>query len=292
MIGARSGIGLFVNYMTNTHQSNFTRLENVHKQNFIIQVCDKAGELGGAWIMLSSIGSGIKWCAEFGYSRVCTYIAGRKTTQVAAEVLVDGSVKIGGDVVANSSTRQVIKEEIAYLTKEWMKFNEAPLSQKIARLEKEISEWLGKGTKMVKNKSGDTVFLSKDRTRRVRFDFENPAPHSNPMAMLKSLLMANGVNLDQYIQLIFHTIKKGIKIFMRILNEDSDKSLDKVIIYLTMPEAKELKDSLEAIINKPLGNHSHIPDENFEKELTICIYDVNNLDGFDDRSTDLILNNK
>jgi hypothetical protein len=32
---------------------------------------------------------------------------------------------------------------------------------------------------MIKNKAGDSVFLSKDGTRKVRFDLKHPAPHSN-----------------------------------------------------------------------------------------------------------------
>ena len=31
-------------------------------------------------------------------------------------------------------------------------------------------------------KSGDKIFLSKDGTRRLRFDLNNPKPHSNPHA--------------------------------------------------------------------------------------------------------------
>jgi tetratricopeptide (TPR) repeat protein len=44
----------------------------------------------------------------------------------------------------------------------------------VVQLEKNISDWLGEGTKLIRNKAGDPVFLSKDGLKRVRFDFNNP----------------------------------------------------------------------------------------------------------------------
>lgn len=79
---------------------------------------------------------------------------------------------------------------------------------------------------------------------------------------------------------------------MRILDEISDKSLKNIILYLTLAEASELKDSLDVLLNKPLDNHAHIPDENFQKEITVCIYDIENLKGFDERSMNLIINDQ
>lgn len=76
---------------------------------------------------------------------------------------------------------------------------------------------------------------------------------------------------------------------MRILDEISDKSLENVILYLTFAEASELRDSLDELLKKPLNNHAHISSENFQKELTICIYDMDNLNGFDERSVNLII---
>ncbi len=43
-----------------------------------------------------------------------------------------------------------------------------------AQIEIELSAWLGDEVKMIKNKSADPVFLSKDGQRRIRFDFNNP----------------------------------------------------------------------------------------------------------------------
>jgi RHS repeat-associated protein len=53
-------------------------------------------------------------------------------------------------------------------------------SNKTFQLQEKISEWLGKDAKMIKNEAGDLVFLAKDGTRRVRFDFLRPYPHQSP----------------------------------------------------------------------------------------------------------------
>ena len=49
----------------------------------------------------------------------------------------------------------------------------------VGRLERQISDWLKEGAKFIRNESGDSVFLSKDGLRRVRFDFNNTSPHHN-----------------------------------------------------------------------------------------------------------------
>ena len=78
---------------------------------------------------------------------------------------------------------------------------------------------------------------------------------------------------------------------MRILDESS-KSLENIILYLTYSEASELKDGLDDLLKKPLNNHIHVSNENFQKEITVCIYDKDNLKGFNERSIDLIINDK
>ncbi len=52
----------------------------------------------------------------------------------------------------------------------------------IVKLEKQISNWLGEGAKFIKNEAGDSVFISKDGLRCVRFDFNSTKPHNNPHA--------------------------------------------------------------------------------------------------------------
>ena len=79
---------------------------------------------------------------------------------------------------------------------------------------------------------------------------------------------------------------------MRILDEISDKSIENIILYLTFSEASELRDGLDEILKKPVNNHVHISSENVQKEITVCIYDMDNLKGFNKRSVDLIINDK
>ena len=81
---------------------------------------------------------------------------------------------------------------------------------------------------------------------------------------------------------------------MRIYNLDSNKKLNKVILYLTPDEAQEMKDSLELLITNKNHQHEHIPDreDDFKREITICIYREDNLSSFDERSKNLILNDE
>lgn len=60
---------------------------------------------------------------------------------------------------------------------------------------------------------------------------------------------------------------------MRIFNSDTDKTLNKVILYLTSEEAQEMKDSLESLLNDKKHDHEHISDMDFRREITVCIID-------------------
>ena len=82
---------------------------------------------------------------------------------------------------------------------------------------------------------------------------------------------------------------------MRIYNVDTDKKVNKVILYLTPDEAQEMRDSLELIINNnEKHQHEHIPDreDDFKREITVCIYKEDNLSSFDERSKKLILSDE
>ena len=76
---------------------------------------------------------------------------------------------------------------------------------------------------------------------------------------------------------------------MRILNEKTDEAISHITLYLTLSEASELRDSLEALITNPLGRHEHIPSDDYSKEITVCLYDLNVLDNFNERSRRLII---
>ena len=75
---------------------------------------------------------------------------------------------------------------------------------------------------------------------------------------------------------------------MRILDQFSDCALNNAIVYLTISEAIEFRDSLSEIIENPKNNHTHILSEDYNKELTVCIYDIQNINEFDARSQRLI----
>jgi len=73
------------------------------------------------------------------------------------------------------------------------------------------------------------------------------------------------------------------------LNDADGKALDNVLLFLTVEEAKELRHDLDDLLKKkPSTGHAHIPDADYKRELTICVYDANDLDGLDERSRKLI----
>lgn len=79
---------------------------------------------------------------------------------------------------------------------------------------------------------------------------------------------------------------------MRIYNEDTDRKVNKVTLYLTHDEAQELKDSLDLILrNNEKHHHEHVPDreDDFKRQITVCVYKEDNLSSFDERSRRLIL---
>jgi len=75
---------------------------------------------------------------------------------------------------------------------------------------------------------------------------------------------------------------------MRLLNQDDDNPLHRVLILLTQPEALELRDSLDSLLENSVGRHEHISSQDYQKEITIGIYDESKAEDFDDRSKTLI----
>jgi len=55
-------------------------------------------------------------------------------------------------------------------------------ANKVNRVAKDIKAWLGEDARMIINKKGDKVFISKDGTRIFRADIIQPKPHLNPHA--------------------------------------------------------------------------------------------------------------
>ncbi len=68
----------------------------------------------------------------------------------------------------------------------------------VVQLEKRISGWLGEGTRLIRNEAGDSIFVSKDGLRRVRFDFNRPYPHNNPHAHVEYKV---GVDWEEFGQI-------------------------------------------------------------------------------------------
>lgn len=85
------------------------------------------------------------------------------------------------------------------------------------------------------------------------------------------------------------TMRHIMSNLMRILNEKTDESISHITLYLTVAEASELRDSLDSLISNPVGHHEHIPSDDYSKEVTICVYSPKNLDGFNERSRHLIM---
>ncbi|MEQ1921437.1 MAG: hypothetical protein ABL952_02910 [Pyrinomonadaceae bacterium] len=76
---------------------------------------------------------------------------------------------------------------------------------------------------------------------------------------------------------------------MRILDQESDKALKEIALFLTLSEAEELRDSLDSML-KNGSHHEHLSSNDFEKELTIAIYPGKSIDSFDERARRLIDN--
>lgn len=78
---------------------------------------------------------------------------------------------------------------------------------------------------------------------------------------------------------------------MRIYDSDNDKSFDNVTLYLTIDEARELYNDLAGLIERPAGNHVHINSSDYQREVTVCVYDTENLDLFDEKSKKILTDN-
>ena len=75
---------------------------------------------------------------------------------------------------------------------------------------------------------------------------------------------------------------------MHIYDSHSDKTLDDVILYLTPEEANELYDGLARIMKQPRGNHVHVNNDDYQRELTVCIYRKEDIETFDEKSRQML----
>jgi Ca2+-binding EF-hand superfamily protein len=80
---------------------------------------------------------------------------------------------------------------------------------------------------------------------------------------------------------------------MRILDQDNDKKVNNILLLLTTSEAVELKDELERLLDSSQkDDHGHINDNDFVREVSLAIYDENNIIRFDDRIQKLIIDDE
>lgn len=81
---------------------------------------------------------------------------------------------------------------------------------------------------------------------------------------------------------------------MRIFDNDNEQVLRNVSIFLTLDEAREIVSSIEGLIRsfKSDADHVHLNDDSFQHEMTVCLYDETNLNGFNARAKVLIQDNK
>jgi hypothetical protein len=74
---------------------------------------------------------------------------------------------------------------------------------------------------------------------------------------------------------------------MRILDTEHDLVLSSVLILLTPDEAKYLTDTLSTL-NIETGEHIHVSDEDYQRELTFSVYTSSNRKYFSEKISKLI----
>jgi len=61
-----------------------------------------------------------------------------------------------------------------------------------------------------------------------------------------------------------------------------------VTLFLTKVEAIESQGYLKDLLLVPALHHAHLSDKEYKKEITVCVYEENRLDGFSERARKLI----
>lgn len=86
---------------------------------------------------------------------------------------------------------------------------------------------------------------------------------------------------------MYHTINKGYKMY--ILNEESEQKLDCITLLLTKNELTQLGGYIKQLLEKtPSSDHYHLTNEDYQKEITICVYDPEDIENFNSRIRNLI----
>jgi hypothetical protein len=75
---------------------------------------------------------------------------------------------------------------------------------------------------------------------------------------------------------------------MRIYNPTNKQVLDRVTLFLTPDEARELGQTASDLAQSPQKHHEHVPDAEFKREITVAVYTPENLTQYDSESRKII----
>jgi hypothetical protein len=64
--------------------------------------------------------------------------------------------------------------------------------------------------------------------------------------------------------------------------------LENVTIFLTIEEVKQFQSYLNHLLDNPKLQHPHLSSDGYQEEITICLYDEKDLEGFHPRAKKLI----
>ena len=76
---------------------------------------------------------------------------------------------------------------------------------------------------------------------------------------------------------------------MRIANHENLVQLDRVTLFLTDREMKEMIGYLVDLIGKNDDSHHHVSSENYDREITITRFDPENAGFLDEFSREIVL---
>ncbi len=79
---------------------------------------------------------------------------------------------------------------------------------------------------------------------------------------------------------------------MRILNYTDDMPLNNICVFLTPAEARQMVGYLEQLLEEPEQHHFHLNDDECHREITLTVYQADNLEYYDERSKKLIQTGK
>lgn len=76
---------------------------------------------------------------------------------------------------------------------------------------------------------------------------------------------------------------------MRIYDEEHERPLFRLTLFLTTNELRELAGYVEDLMKEPKTQHVHLTDEDYRHEITVAVYDSKDLSSFDSKSKRIIL---